>query len=289
MSEDNQYLGSREAAGLLGVGESTIKRWVDQGLLPAERTIGRHRKIRIRDLIRFAQEKNLPRANLESLYAKDILSEPVDVATLAESLYTALTGTDTNLASEVLQRAREQHLTLAQIGDHLVMPSMARIGHAWETGNVDVYQEHRGTQMCLAALQGLRSTLPPAPASAPLAIGGGPERDHYFLANVLIELTLRELGWQVENVGPNTPLTSLAQAVRDRKPRLVWLSCSHLHDVERFIAEYSLLYEATRDIRATMMLGGRAIDERIRRRIPLSRFGDTLQHLVECAQEIRQA
>ena len=287
MSDEIQYIGTREAAEYLGVGESTVKRWVDGGHLPAERTLGKHRKIRIPELIRFAEERNLPRANLERLIQRLRPAPTVDPSTMLESFFTSLTGSDPNQATEVLLAARASGLSLAQIGDQIVMPVMGRIGHGWETGNIDIYQEHRGTQCCLNAIQSLRSTLPSVPSNAPLAIGGGPERDHYFLANLLIELTLREQGWNVENVGPNTPLASMAQAVRDRRPRLVWLSCSHLFDVEKFIAEYTLLYQAGREAGATLMLGGRAIDEKVRRRIPLSRFGDTLQHLVECAQEVR--
>jgi excisionase family DNA binding protein len=287
MSDEIHYIGTRETAELLNVGESTVKRWVDNGHLPAERTLGRHRKIRVMDLIRFVEERNLPRANLEPLIQRYRPAQPVDPASLLESFFTALTGTDPNQATEVLLSARTQGLSIAQIGDQIVMPVMMRIGHSWETGALAIYQEHRGTQGCLTALQCLRPTLPAVSQQSPLALGGGPERDHYFLANLLIELTLREQGWNVENVGPNTPLASMAQAVRDRRPRLVWLSCSHLFDVEKFVAEYTLLYQAGRDTGATLMLGGRAIDEKVRRRIPLSRFGDTLQHLVECSQELR--
>ena len=287
MADPIIYLGTRDAAELLGVGESTVKRWVDQGHLPAERTLGGHRKILISELARFAEQRNLPRARLAPYLRQTQPSALIDPASLTESFYTALLGSDGNQVHEVLQSARAQGLTVSQIGDQIVMPAMTRVGHGWETGNVDIYQEHRGTQRCLAALQTLRASLPVPRPTAPLAIGGGPERDHYLLANLLIELTLRELGWNVENVGPNTPLASLAQAVRDRRPRLVWLSCSHLYDPERFIAEYTLLYQAGRETGATLMLGGRAIDEKIRRRIPLSRFGDTLQHLVECAQELQ--
>ncbi|MFQ3651272.1 MAG: helix-turn-helix domain-containing protein [Gemmataceae bacterium] len=288
MADEIHYLGTREAADLLGVGESTVKRWVDNGNLPAERTLGGHRKIRVSELVRFVEARNLPRAKLERYLQPSRLAPTVgDPKNLVDSFYTALTGTDPNQATEILLAARSMGLTIAQIGDQIVMPVMGRIGHGWETGHLDIYQEHRGTQLCLTALQCLRPTLPAIAADAPLAIGGGPERDHYFLANLLIELTLRELGWKVENVGPNTPLASLAQAVRDRKPQFVWLSCSHLYDVEKFVAEYTLLYQAGRETGATLMLGGRAIDEKVRRRIPLSRFGDTLQHLVECAQELR--
>jgi methanogenic corrinoid protein MtbC1 len=165
---------------------------------------------------------------------------------------------------------------------------MRRIGHGWEGGSLDVYQEHRGTQLCLAALLGLRPRLPAPEPSAPLALGGGPEADPYLLANVLVEMTLQEEGWRTENVGPNTPLASLARAARERRPRLVWLSCSHLADVEAFVAGFAGLAREAKAAGAALTVGGRALGEDVRRRLTFTHHGDTLAHLVAYARELRQ-
>lgn len=55
-----RVVGPIEAARLLGVGHSTIKRWIDSGALPAHRTLGGHRRILERDLLDFAAEKRIP-------------------------------------------------------------------------------------------------------------------------------------------------------------------------------------------------------------------------------------
>src|SRR2546430_13117031 len=57
-------------------------------------------------------------------------------------------------------------------------------------------------------------------------------RSHYVLANVLVAMVLEENGWRAVNVGPNTPLASFVRALRQLRPRLLWLSCSYLADVE---------------------------------------------------------
>lgn len=67
-------------------------------------------------------------------------------------------------------------------------------------------------------------------------MGGRPQHDHYLLANLLIAMLLREAGWRVRTIGPNTPFASCERALREQQPRLLWLSCSYLADVEAFVA-----------------------------------------------------
>ena len=51
--DSNQLLTSSEVAALLQVNASSVKKWVDDGLLVASRTPGRHRRIHPDDLMRF--------------------------------------------------------------------------------------------------------------------------------------------------------------------------------------------------------------------------------------------
>jgi excisionase family DNA binding protein len=280
MSDEMRYLGTRETAQLLDVGESTVKRWVDQGVLPAARTLGKHRKILLADLERVARDRNLPRP------AERLRPAP-DAGVLAEELFQALAKGDPMAAHAVLRRAHDGGFRVARIGDELVCPAMGRLGHGWDTGDLDVYEEHRGTQACLFALQALRLRLPAPPEGAPLAVGGGPEGDHYVLANLVVELALREEGWAVQNIGPNAPFASLARVVREQRPRLAWLSCSFLPDPEAFLAGCRLLADETRAVGATLAIGGRAICDRVRPLLSERGFCSSLAALVELALTLR--
>ena len=42
-------------------------------------------------------------------------------------------------------------------------------------------------------------------------------------------------GWEVVNLGPNTPLASFRAALVHLRPRLLWLSISHLDDATSFL------------------------------------------------------
>ena len=56
----DQLLTSSEVGGLLQVNPSSVKKWVDDGLLQAFRTPGGHRRIRAVDLVAFLVRHDMP-------------------------------------------------------------------------------------------------------------------------------------------------------------------------------------------------------------------------------------
>lgn len=66
LSDESSQLGSdrvltsHEAASLLQVNRSSVNNWVREGRLPAFRTPGGHRRVRISDLINFAATHGMP-------------------------------------------------------------------------------------------------------------------------------------------------------------------------------------------------------------------------------------
>ncbi len=59
-SNENQLISPKEAADMIQVGYSTVQRWIDAGKVPAHKTLGGHRRIMKKDLIHFAESKNMP-------------------------------------------------------------------------------------------------------------------------------------------------------------------------------------------------------------------------------------
>jgi excisionase family DNA binding protein len=285
----NPYVSTAQVAEALGVGITTVKRWVDQGILPAQKTPGGHRKILQSDLARVVREGDFPRLDLSSLGLPPAGAgqESPDPKSLSAATLVALKRGEAEDLRALLQGAHRSGLAVETLADAVVAPAMRRLGHEWAEGRVEVWHEHRGTQLCAAALYEVRATLTsPAGGKKPLAIGGGPEGDPYLLANLLAEMSLVAQGWEVINLGPNTPMASFVAALERTRPRLLWLSASHLADPASFLEPYRDMYRAASRVGTSVAVGGQALTEEVRAEMPYTTFGDGLTHLVAFARSL---
>lgn len=290
----HSHLKTRQVARALGVSPSTIKRWVDSGALAASRTLGKHRLISREDAERLARELGL------SFDAEALRSDPDapggDLSTAisllppigpdrVEALVSSLRRGRTAEVRDLIERT---HVTEGPVvlADDLIRPAMVQLGHDWEVNGIDIFQEHRATRLVKLALFELVQKLADREddPSAPLVLGASPEGDPYMLPGLLCELTLRWLGWNVMNLGVNLPLASLAKAVRAHRPALVWLSVSYLADMDGFVAEYPLFFQAATASGAAVILGGQALSAELRGQLLASSFGDRMSHLAEFAR-----
>lgn len=281
-------LKTRQLAELLNVSVSTIKRWVDLGELPAKRTVGGHRLVPLSGALRFAIERGLPTDRLERFRVEVATASAVEEAgpVTWEGLANALKRGRSAVARELITRAFASNHDAASLADDLIRPAMESIGHDWERRSLDVYQEHRASRIVEGALMELLRSQAPPSAESPLALGASPEGDLYTLPGLLVELTLRQLGWDVVNLGPNLPMASLARAVRVQQPRLVWLSVSHLGDEPLFIQEYKSFYASVSRTGTAVVLGGAALAPALRARLVAASFGDRMSHLREFARRL---
>jgi hypothetical protein len=81
----------------------------------------------------------------------------------------------------------------------------------------------------------------------------------------------------------------MASAIREYRPRLVFLSASLIPDRGRFLQEYSYLYEAATQAGAAIILGGRGFDAQLRSRLVYASFGERMAHLAEFARRLHPA
>lgn len=286
---ESRYVSTARVAQALGVGVTSIKRWVDEGVLPAHKTAGGHRKILLGDVLRLIRALKLPCVDIKALTAA---SPPELLAPeeLSEQFAEALAHDDQDAARALLLGAYQAGMTVDALADNVIAPVMARIGHDWETGLIDVMDEHRISQLCLAAVHALKQRIDQGvEANRPIAVGGGPEGDHYQLPSLLAQMTLAANGWEAINIGPNTPMASVARALKTWRPRLLWLSCSHLADPERLIAEYAGVRRQAEKFGAKIAIGGSALAPELRKRLPAALHGETLRQLIDLADTLHPA
>ena len=281
----------KQIAKALEVSESSVKRWCDEGAIPAMRTMGGHRKITLDALQRFiddsGRELRLPQAlGLPKLSPLRATKVPGTDHPTQKTFRECLALGDENGCRSALRARIDEGATLGEAAEELVTDAMRGFGEAWENRQIDPYQERRGCDICIRLINELRRELPDLRDDAPYAFGGAPEGDPYQLPTALVELGLREIGWNAVSLGCNLPLQSFLQAAHDRQPQLVWLSISTIDQPSDFVLRQRRLADALGE-NIPLLIGGRALTDDIRPKLAYTAHCDSVGHMVELAAMLR--
>jgi excisionase family DNA binding protein len=128
----NPYVSTVQVAAALGVGITTVKRWVDQGILPAQKTPGGHRKILLSDVVRVVREGDFPRLDLSRLGLSPVGQESPDPTSLSAAMLAALKRGEAETLRSLLQGAHRSGMAIETLADAVVAPAMRRAG--WTSG-----------------------------------------------------------------------------------------------------------------------------------------------------------
>lgn len=280
----NRLMSPKQLARAIDASESSVKRWCDKGIIPTEYTAGGHRRIPISAIFKFIA------SNRSRLIRPEVLGLPATtgrrvtrIDQRAQQLSNALTeGDEATCRAIILDLYLAEH-SLARIFDLVIAAAFVDIGSRWECGNLDVYQERHGCEITLRLLRELRALIPSPSDDAPIAVGGTTEGDDFSLATSMVELVLRDAKWNAISLGENLPFQTLGAAIEKHRPRLFWMSASHISDEKKFLSQYNELYESFgRDV--GFVVGGQALNEPIRQQMQYAAYCDNMQHLEAFAQ-----
>jgi methanogenic corrinoid protein MtbC1 len=268
-------------AQAIGVSEASLKRWCDKGLVRATRTEGGHRRLAIEDVMEFLRRSGRPVIRRELLQLPPVRSHgDAALARSKEQFLEALVQGDEPRVHRIVFDTYLAKHSICDIGDRMIADAFRQIGDKWECKDIEPYQERHACEILGRVLAQLHAVIPAVPDTAPLAIGGTLEGDDYRLPSALVELALREAGWRAEALGTGLPAATLCAAIRDTQPKLFWLSVSHIPSVPQFLEQYATIFDTARQHNIPVAVGGRALDQSIRREMHYSAFCDTLRHLI---------
>lgn len=271
----------KQVAQAINVSESSLKRWCDRGLLTTVRTAGGHRRLALDDVVRFLRESGHPVVRPELLGLPSTVGQGATVVARArDQVRDALLAGDEDQCRRIVFDLYLSGQSAGEICDRVLAAAFHDIGDRWQCGEILVYRERRGCEIALKALYDLRQAISTPPADAPVAIGGTLEHDPYRLPTTMIEIALREAGWRATSYGTLLPAATLGEAVRENRPRLLWVSVSAIESVPLFLEEYARLFETAAELGTAVAVGGRGLTQEIRQQMTYSAYCDTLRHLV---------
>ncbi len=271
-------LTTQEVARLLSVSEATIKRWADDGLIYSEKTAGGHRRFGLAEVARFQRERggaHTPQ-NPNHAAAKAKSAEKISPGLLFERLAAG----DEDGTSALLISSYLHGQNLASLFDRVITPTMHRVGDLWCRGEMTVADEHLATQTIIAALQKLRSVIHLSPPTETSALVCGIEGDLHELPVHLAHSLLEAEGWGVINLGPNTPLFTIVEALAKHRPQMLCISAKLILDPDRLVRDYAQVRKAAAKPYCAIVMGGSGLEDRsLRQRFPSEFYAANFEQL----------
>jgi excisionase family DNA binding protein len=226
MPSSADLMTSTNAARLLGVGVTAIKRWTDEGVLPCVRTPGGHRRFRSADVQRLRRGESATSGDGWDVWIDTLLHSGDVYATLA-----------------LLFSERAEQGAWFLVADRLG-PLLRDVGDRWERGSISVSDEHVLSAAFQRALTVTVESIAVA-HDAPRCLLAAAEGDEHTLGLSLAELCLREAGWRALWAGAHTRSSDIVEQVQKRSVQMVALSAS------AYSADRKLLREQMKRVGST--------------------------------------
>ena len=280
-------LTTKDVARLLRISEATVKRWDDDGLLRAEKTVGGHRRFSIQAIASLRKERGMGADDFTSPQKKVRKKSRAKPLLSSADFTELLLRGDEDEASAALIDAYLNNHRLASLFDTTITHSMHKVGDLWFQGTITVADEHLTTRILLSALQKLRGIVVPDEPTGLTAICCGIEGDLHELPIHLAEIILEASGWEVTNLGPNTPLFALRDMVVQKRPQLICISARAITDLDRTAIEYVQLRKIAEKLGVVIVLGGEGFrDTTLRARFLSDYYVEDFAHFSDCIQSI---
>lgn len=234
-------LTTREAADVLGVGTTSIKRWADSGLLQCVRTLGGHRRF--------------PRAAVEALIGQTLPTVPARSGRILDWI-SLLTGkVQGHQVADALEAEHRQHGSWAAVADALGLV-LEEIGRGWARGEISVIDEHLASERLIRGLTRCGENIR-LPATAPACFLMTAESEEHTVGLALAELALRERGWRALWSGPRTPVHFACEFIASSSVEMVGVSASqNSRDGALLADQIHRLGEICRRRKIPLVLGG---------------------------------
>jgi MerR family transcriptional regulator, light-induced transcriptional regulator len=260
----SRSLSPRVLARAIGVSESSLKRWSDDGLLTAARTAGGHRRITLQEAVRFVRAIGATVVRPDLLGLTDLATIGPDWAQRSDINKAMHEALENGHAAEV--RAMVQSLYLggwspAAIFDGPIRFAMVEVGKLWLHAEWGIVVEHRATDICVQAINQLRFLTPARPATVAVAVGSAAEHDPYMLPSLMAATVVGECGFLDVNLGTITPPAVLINAAKHYQAKLVWVSASAGQDSRKVAADLTRIATELKELGTAVVAGGRAVNE----------------------------
>ena len=267
MKEEIQYFNSHDAAKILGVNVSTIKRWTDEGKLECIKSIGGHRKFMMDHFTEFLGKNNKKVSKINVF--------PIESDSDLEIGHHILKGNFDFLIDYVLEQAFLSHrgrvqyvmnglylsqYPLYEIYDKLITRVLYKIGSEWESGNKSITEEHIATQTIRDSIVRLQGIIRIPQKKIGKALCLNLSNEMHDIALKMVDHILELKGFRVLFSGQITPLMKMEQVFKTFKPERVYISSTMVDNPELTQSEFNEICQLSDTHKAEVYIGGSGFD-----------------------------
>ncbi len=268
MSKEIQYYNSIEAAKILGVNVSTIKRWTDDGKLECIRTAGGHRRFIMSQLSKFLDEnrKKTSKINLFPLESETDLQISNYIlkgnfSHLIEYIQKQAFNCNRNKIQKVFNGLYLAQYPLYVIYDQIITPILRDIGQLWMNEKIDVIQEHLATSTLRDAINRLQGII-----SLPKPLKGkvlclNLSNEMHDIALKMVDHILENRGYKMLYSGQNTPIINFEKILKSFKPDRIYISSSYIEDIKATQEEFDYICNCSVEAGIDIYIGGAGFDQ----------------------------
>ncbi len=286
MKAEIQYFNSQDAAKILGVNVSTIKRWTDESKLSCIKTAGGHRKFLPEHIDEFIK-RNKRSASKVNLFPLDSRGD-VDLG------YHIVKGNFAYLRRELLEKAVQgrrdlvqqmfnglylSQYPLYQIYDLLVTPVLHYLGELWSKGELNAIEEHFASHTIRDALVRLQGILRIPREKQGRVLCLNPSTELHDIALKMIDHILELRGFHVLYSGQLTPTIGLDDILLRLKPDRVYISSTIALPFEEIQTEINEIYRLCLDNGIKVYVGGSGFSQINYRHPAVARRLDTFEDI----------
>jgi MerR family transcriptional regulator, light-induced transcriptional regulator len=197
-----------EAADRLGVHYMTAYRRVRLGILPA-RKVGGTWWIDPADLDRPVAATSLPAPGRRSA------GEPDDASAWRDRLQGRMLSGDLAGSWQVVEAAMAAGREPRDIYVEVLAPTLHAVGDLWQSGAVGIDQEHLASSVAASLIGRLGPRFARRGRKKGIVIVAMPTGERHGLGVAMVADILTQDGYEVRNLGPDTPAASLVATMRD--------------------------------------------------------------------------
>ena len=200
----NSDVSLHDVAEMLDVHYMTVYRYVRQGQLPATK-VGRSWYVKPSDLELFRDAK---------VHASEVPEGGRKVAPWAERLEAQLIQGDQRGAAEIMEAVLRSGHDLYFLYLQVLSPAMGAIGAKWAAGNIEIFVEHRASNIAMRLIGQFGPRFARRGVSKGTVVLGSPADEMHTLSTSMVADLIRLEGWNVSDVGANMPAEAFAEAIR---------------------------------------------------------------------------